>query len=261
MEGYSEKQIEKLLEDIYSGDVTEYDLPEDLYMAIGRYLEKGLYKGFGGDLDAFEGKDLDLLTELRTNIWMFSAAKTFQQVQDIRDSMFDDKGNARPWIDFRNDGREKYEKWNDDYGRTEWNTAIGQAQTAAHWNNIEKQKDTLPILTFSTNGSPCAECAPFEGFTAPVGDPIWNWLVPLLHFNCMCILIQQEEDYPVSTNYDEIAAYKSTVPDVFQMNPAKDKVIFKDEGEGKHPYFSVAPKDKEFAEENYGLPIPDPDDE
>lgn len=257
MKGYSNKQIEKLLEDIYSGEVDEYDLPEDLYLAIGKYLEKGLFKGFGGKLEDFEGKDLELLTELRENIWMFSAAKTFQQVKDIRDSMFDAKGDTRPWKDFRDDGREKYDKWNDDWGRSEWNTAIGQGQMAIRWQQIEGSKDVFPIIVFSTNGSPCAECAPFEGFAAPVDDPIWDWLVPLLHFNCMCILIQQEKVYALSENYDEVKSLRETVPDVFQMNPGKDKVVFKTEGKGQHPYFDVAPKDKEFAENNFGLPMPD----
>ena len=39
---------------------------------------------------------------------------------------------------------------------------------------------------------------------------------------------------------------------IFKMNPGKDKVIFNKE----HPYFDVAPKDKDFAKRNFDLPIP-----
>ena len=39
---YSEKQIEKLLKDIYSGEITEYALPDDLYFAISDYLKKAV---------------------------------------------------------------------------------------------------------------------------------------------------------------------------------------------------------------------------
>jgi hypothetical protein len=37
------------------------------------------------------------------------------------------------------------------------------------------------------------------------------------------------------------------------MNPGKDGYIFSPD----HPYFDVAPKDREFAKENFGLPIPE----
>ena len=47
---YSEKSIKKLIDGIYSGSISEYDLPESLYFAISKYFEKGLYKGFGMNL-------------------------------------------------------------------------------------------------------------------------------------------------------------------------------------------------------------------
>ena len=36
---YSEEQIEALIANIYAGVVDEYNLPKDLYKAIGEYLE------------------------------------------------------------------------------------------------------------------------------------------------------------------------------------------------------------------------------
>jgi hypothetical protein len=45
------------------------------------------------------------------------------------------------------------------------------------------------------------------------------------------------------------------VPAEFMMNSGKDGYIFKEKGEGKHPYFDVAPGDKELAKRNFNLPI------
>ena len=43
---------------------------------------------------------------------------------------------------------------------------------------------------------------------------------------------------------------------LFNFNPGKDKVIFKDTGKNKHPYFEVSEKYREFASRNFDLPIP-----
>ncbi len=254
---YSDALIEDLLKGIYSGEITEYEIPKNLYTAIAEYLKKGLYEGFGGSLSSFSGKDLELLTELRENIYMFSAAKSFQEIKEIGSLMFDEKGDRVTLSEFNKAGRETFDIWNDAYGATEYNTAVGQAQMASKWNEIERNKDLLPILVFDTNGKACEECAPYEGFSAPVDDPIWSWLAPLIHFNCQCVLRQEEKDFPLSDKeeYDRVEGLKDTVPAEFQMNPGKDKVIFSDE----HPYFDVAAKDREFASNNFNLPIPEKD--
>ena len=77
---YSDEQLKKLIEDIYSGKISQYDIPNDLYEATSKFLLKGLYKGFGGALTDFSGKDLELLNELRENVYMFSAAKNFTEL-------------------------------------------------------------------------------------------------------------------------------------------------------------------------------------
>ena len=259
MLNYSDSDIENLLAGIYGGDITDNELPEDLYFSIADYLKKALYKGFGGGLLDFElgGTKLELLTELRENIYMFSAAKTYQEVKDISSFLIDESGARRSAKQFRDLGREAFSTWNDAWGETERATAIGQGRMAVKWDNIEANAEILPVLVFDTKGNPCPECKPFEGFAAPVHDKVWNWLMPLLHFNCGCTVRQEESDYKLSSKsrYKSVAGMRDDVPDLFQMNPGKDKVVFSD----AHPYFDVAKKDKGFAADNFGMPIPDKD--
>jgi len=256
---YSEKEIEDLLDGIYSGAISEYNIPEELYFSITDYLKSGLYKGFGGNLTDFEGKDLELLQELRENVYMFGAAKSFQEMKDIGSLMFDEDGNRVSSKEFNSLGSQAFEKWNYDWGRTEYNTCAAQATMAVKWNEIEANKDLLPILSYSTIGDACDICEPLDGFTAPVDDPAWNSIMPVNHFNCECTVTQHEEKEltPDKEKEEILDAVHGEMSDVFKMNPGKDGYIFSPD----HPYFDVAPKDEAFAKTNFGLPIPTVEEE
>lgn len=258
MKGFTDDQIDDFISGVYDGSITEYDLSEDLYWAIADHLKKGLFEGFGGDLADFEGEDLDLLKELRDNILFFSAAKDYQFTKEMRSLILDDNGQKRSLQEFNEVGQQTFDLWNTTWGTAEYQTCIGQAQSASKWSQIEKNKDVLPILVFSTKGNPCDECAPYEGFSAKVDDPIWDWLMPLLHFLCGCIVEQQEEDYPLSSDedYDKVSDSKSTVPPLFQSNPGKTGEIFNE----SHSYFDVPKDDQKYANNNFDLPMENDDE-
>ena len=256
---YSDTEIEKLIEGIYDGSVTKYKLPKSLYNAIASHFEKGLYKGFGMNLTEAVGKDFELLTELRENVYMFSAAKTFQQVKEIGGLMINEDGTIRTQREFRNIGRATFDQWNSNWGNSEYNTAVGQATNAIKWREIEGNKHIFPILLYSAvmDLNTSKICAALNGLSAPVNDPIWNKVCPLNHFNCRCVLMQKEADHALTPDHEKEAAVKSTeekMSDVFKMNSGKDGYVFKPD----HPYFEVHPKDKSFARENFGLPMPPP---
>jgi len=258
---YSTKWLGSFLDGIYDGSITEYELSEPLYYDIVAYLKSGLYKGFGGKLTDFVGQDLELLEELRNNVYMFSAAKTYQQTKEIQSMMINEAGELRSSKEFTELGKATFEQWNVDWGRTERNTAEGMAQQASKWNEIEKNKDLLPILEYSTSGGDaCDICVPLDGMTAEVDDPIWDSVAPLNHFNCECVLLQHEEGKALTPDAEKEATIDTVhgnMSDTFMMNAGKDRVIFSE----NHPYFDVPKKDIPFAKENFGLPIPSEDEE
>jgi len=92
---YTESELHELLSGIAAGTISEYAIPESLYLKIADYLKSGLYQGFGGSLADFSGVDLELLTELRENTYLFSAAKSYHELKEIRSLMFDESGNLR----------------------------------------------------------------------------------------------------------------------------------------------------------------------
>lgn len=265
----SNRKIEEYLDGIYAGSITENNLPEYIYDSIAEYLKKGLYEGYGvkyNDLLKLSeenpgayGKDFELLDELRTNVYMFGAAKTYAMTKEISSLLFDNEtGELRTNKEFNSVAREKYDTWNDAWGETEYSTAIGQGYAAEKWQDIEKQKAILPILVYSAIGDACDICMPFDGLTAPVGDPIWDKVAPLNHFNCKCLLLQQEEDEKLLTPPDEKMELEAhadkTMSDTFKSNPGKDGMVFNE----SHPYFEQARADK-LGSDNFGFKIPSKD--
>ena len=251
---YDSNKIRTLLDGIYSGEITEYNIPEDLYHDIASYLKSGLYQGFGGNLTDFKGKDLELLKDLRENVYAFSGGKAYQQIKEYRSLLLNEAGEIRPQKEFTQLGEKAFETWNEAWGLTERGTAIHAAQMANKWNEIEKNKDLLPVLVYSTIGDACDICAPLDGMTAKVDDPIWNSVMAPNHFNCLCIVLQEEDTELTSESeknntFDKVTAEMN---DTFKYNPGKDREIFSKD----HPYFDVPKKDIEFAKNNFNLPIP-----
>jgi hypothetical protein len=247
---YTAQQIENLLQGVFDGKYTNKNLPEDLYFAIADHLKEGLYTGYGSTIEIATGRDLRMLTELRENVYMFSGAKTYSQVIQMRDFAADANG----FKEFRDKALEVYDMYNKTWLQTEYDTTIGQAQCAVKWTEFEKNKEVLPNLRYSAIGDACDICAPLNNIVAPVDAAIWSTCAPLNHFNCLCLLEATEDE--TTSGYDEIAEkVEGRMQDIFKMNPGKDGYIFKDD----HPYFKVAPGDRGLAMLNFNLPIPEND--
>lgn len=255
---YSDKQITKLINDIYTGQYKR-KMPESLYLAIAKYLEKGMQKGFSAVTTKFSGNQLEILKELRENIYLFSGAKTYQTVRAM-EAMITDEGKVRSLKEFKEVAQEKYDLYNKTWAEAEYNTAIGQAQNAYAWSQFEEDKDVLPLLRYSAviDENTSDICEPLDGITLPVDDPFWDTHMPLNHYNCRCLVEQLSEGEVSSKSEVQQASQnaRAEMDDVFKSNPGKTREIYDKE----HPYFTEVPaEDREWAKQNFGLPIPDND--
>lgn len=256
------EEVLQLLEDIHGGKVNPHNLPEGLYEKTADVLKTGLLEGFGGDIAILGDRDLELMEELTENIYHFSAAKTYQQVRDMTDALFDDEGQLRRWADFKEMADKIFGQYNENWLRAERDTAIASGQSGVRWNRIEAEKDTLPMLRMSVveDQNTSEICAPLDGITLPVDDPFWSEYYPPNHYNCRSTVEQLEDGVAVSSKEVVASATKHAdedMDDSFKMNVGKDRVVFSDE----HPYFEVEPKDRGFAADNFGLPWPDVGDD
>lgn len=261
---FSEEEINKIFAGIWSGRITTRKLPKDIYYSTSYLLKKSIYKGFGGTPLDFEfgTPNFETIVELRENIYMFSAAKTYQQTRQMTDLMVGDDAVVS-FSEFKKKAREIFDTFNENYLKAEYDTALGQAESAAKWNNIEKDVKLFPYLQYDAvmDANTSAICSSLEGITLPVGHPFWNTNAPLNHFRCRCrfkqISIYQDVRRTDRRTLEKTEDFIKPIRNkVFNMNPGKDKVVFPKE----HPYFTVEKKDKAFAKRNFDLPIPKTDE-
>lgn len=250
---YTDKQIEALIKGIEDGSITELDLPVGYYNALTDYLKKAVFEGFGSTLETVSKLDLPLLEELVTNVYTFGAAKTFQLTKEISGLLVDENGKVRSSREFNRIARETYDNWNNNWGRTEYNTAIGQADMAAKWREIEKQKDILPFLKYDAvvDKNTSDICRPLDGIVAPVGDKIWSKIMPLNHFNCRCVVLQVAGG-ETKNNDKPVEAVTGMMQPMFINNAGQSGQIFTKD----HPYYDVAKEYRDYAKKNFNLPIP-----
>lgn len=247
MIGLSAKEIATIIRKIYEGGFNVKKLPKNLYHATADKLNEGVDIGSNGGAT-------ELITELKDNIYVFSGAKTYTQVKDIS-SLIVENGELVPFSKFKKVAQAKFDLYNMDYLSAEYETAIGQAQSAVKWQQVTHDIKTFPYLqrkaVMDANTSP--ECVILNDIIAPVDSPFWRTRSPLTHFRCRCILsaIDKYTDVELSNEAKINAAIRETdgINPLFKGNPGIDKVVFN----SSHPYFDIAPEDKRRAKRNFDL--------
>ena len=249
---FSEEDIDRVLIGIYAGIISVYSLDTNTYLTIARKLLEGVTEGYGKEMSSvlFNSEDFVMLKSLRDNVYHFSAAKTYQQTKEMS-SLIVQQNNIVPFSEFKKEAKKVFETYNENYLRAEYNSSIAQSRSASQWQEIEKESKFLPMLTYVTAGDgrvrPQHEI--LNGITKPVKDSFWNKFYPPNGWNCRCTVLQSSDDketpIPKHVSLED-------VPPIFRFNAGKEKIVFSP----KHPYFTHVPrKDKDWAKQNFGLPI------
>jgi len=248
---FSEDEIETYVVKVYTKTVTPQVLDLATYQKIGRKFTSGVFQGFGTTSESliYNSPDYKILLELKQNVYVFSGAKQYQMNRQMVDALIDGK-KIRSFSEFKKEATKIFNEYNVNYLSAEYNSAIAQSQSASQWQRIEKDAEILPYLQYQTvgDGRVRPEHAQLDKITKRVGDPFWDKYMPPNGWNCRCDVIQLDAGRSTNTKGLKV----ENVPEIFQMNAGKDKIIFSD----KHPYFKVAKKDKGLAKNNFNMPLP-----
>jgi len=187
--------IQTILRGIWRGNINVNTLPKQVYDENRNRLTNGVEKGFGSKLkDLNQGtQQFRTMQSLQNNVTFFSAAKTFQQVNDMQFARFSEEGFLLSFNDFKKEAMPMFNQYNVDWLETEWNTSVSQSQSAEQWITIQGNKGALPLLKYQTakDERVRSEHAAWDGITRPVDDSFWDTHYPNNGYNCRCMVFKQ----------------------------------------------------------------------
>lgn len=210
------------------------DLNQELISETYSEIEQGASNGYGKSWTKFPAKST-LPAELKKNIYQFSSAKTYAQLEAINHLLYDSKGNLRPFNEFAQLAKKTGHQFNKNYLQAEYQTARTAAQMAEKWEKIQETKDIFPNLKFRTVGDSAVrdDHAQLNGVIKPVDDPFWSRYYPPLDWRCRCDVVATAETV---TTHEEKALPKVN----FKGNVALDGEIFTKKGS----FFKLASGDE-----------------
>jgi SPP1 gp7 family putative phage head morphogenesis protein len=245
---YLDSIIESILKGIHNGEFGSGHIHKKLFNRTLKLFKESL-KSYGEDqwtVD-YATPDYNTITALKNNLSAFSAAKTYSQIKAMNELLLDENGNMRSYQDFRDLALQVHKDYNRNWLNTEYNTAIGNAQMAARWNDIQANESATHITVYTAGDERVRdEHVGYDGFTRPKSDPVWRSFWPPFDWACRCYAIEG-----IDLDSSEIDPGMDKIPPLFRNNPGTSGVIFK----SQHPYFqdldgSVAELE---AVKNYGF--------
>jgi SPP1 gp7 family putative phage head morphogenesis protein len=252
---FSDEEIDKFIDDVWKGINSPYSLPKYIYTGTAESLSDALRLGMQIANEGIGEEDIryQLAKDLQTNVYRFSAAKTYQQTKELNSLLVNQDGVVRTFWEYKKAAREITEKFNNDWLRAEWQRAATGSANAVNWQQYQRTKDVAPYLQYQTAGDQRVRPthAELDNIIRKVDDHFWDSYLPPNGWNCRCTTIQLTEDDATETDLTGFEKPKD-VPDEFLINTGKQRMIYSD----RHPYYVVEPKDIGLAVNNFNLPLP-----
>lgn len=230
---FSDQELEQLVRDFYDGKFDAENLPPAVQSRFFRALWGGAQRGIETQWDL--NKDKTFAESVKNNVAIFSAAKTWQQANELAELVVDSEGNPKAWKDYREDAKKIATDYCENYLRTEYETAYAAGQMAGLWKQTIENVGEDAMAMYDTVGDARVrpEHQKWDRIVKPLKDTFWNTHWPPNGYNCRCsIRIIENGEETVNLPEDE----DIDVPPAFRFNPGKQAMIFSPE----HPYFQIA---------------------
>lgn len=238
---YTQDQIDRLIIGIYKGLVDVTKLPVKLYKACFDYLFSGV------ELGAKDYLDKVMMTALKKDVHLFSAAKTFNYVLETK-GLIVEGSKILPLAEFKKRAKDVFGLYYDTWLETEYATALNQSASIRNWQEVVDSP--YELVQYQTVGDRQVSdiCRQYDGLIYPKDHPIWQKISPLNHYRCRCLLKSVDSGRISSKKYSD---FENEVPSGFDRNAYYDKKIYP----ANHPYYDVPKKYSKLAKRNFDLPI------
>ena len=243
---------EALLKAIYDRAIEDGDIDTATALEMAQLFMKGVNSGFFGnkipkDID-YTTPDGEMIAHLRENVYQFSAAKSYQLNKELT-MLLTEGEQVRTFTEWRREALKTVDTWVNDWGKTEYNTAVTGGQMASKWLGFQKHEDTMPNLKYTTVGDMRVreEHRILDGTIRPMDDPFWSEYYPPNGWNCRCSALQLGTDNDVTPEGDIVYP---EIPEMFRINLAEKQLVYPPE----HPYYNDISKKKLNKWVNKNLP-------
>lgn len=233
-----ESIVDGIISDVYSNNVDPLD-PEYI-RKVGELMSDAIYKAFdfNGDFENpnLDADDVDFIKALRQNNYYFVGGKNKVMKQSFTDLLFNG-ANVRPFNEFKKECEKVGLQFNKNYLKTEYQTAIANAQSASDWNGFED--DDILRYDAVMDGRTRPEHARLNGIELPKSDRLWSVIAPQNSWNCRCRLLVVPNGKPSKLSTKDRNAYKKLVDKDFKFNPGTTGKLFPP----NHPYLKALTKE------------------
>lgn len=222
----------------------------DLHLKTAEQLINAISAGLAS-IGSSETDSKVLVEKLKQNIYAFSAAKSFTQMQYYRDAMVGDDGKILGVGSFIKKIADTGEIFNKKHLESEYENAYYSAVMADKWDRFPDDE----LLQYTTVGDSRVRPshAVLDKYTAPKSDGFWKSNYPPNGWGCRCSVVPGKESHQNNLSRQEAGRQlKDENKDTpFYNNVGLSRVIFKD----NHPYFINANgKEVNLSWQQYGLP-------
>lgn len=215
--------LQQAIDELYNNAKNEKDQPvvsKPLFSITNAALQQGIDKAF--DEPEFGKKNAEFINEFKRNAAVFSAFKNHQQTKEIATLIIDEDGNMRSFRKFKKLALEISKDYNQNWLRTEFNTAVKAARSAVNYRKMLETKDLYPNLEYvrTTAVHPRELHLDWVGTVLPIDHPWWDTHMPPSDWNCSCSVKQTDKEI---TDVPEPGGEKPT----FKNNPGKSAEFVK----------------------------------
>lgn len=261
--------IDPYLDKLYSGEWDRERILEEVYFhnvksMLDRFEEGYEKKFFSPD---WTTEDNNLLNRVQNNIFAFSGAKCFSEMEELRDAVYENGKLVSPG-DFRRKARQINARYNVRYLEAERLQVMAAGTQGSRWNDFEETRDTHPYLEYVTARDEHVreEHRRLDGLIYPIDDPFWDSYYPPNGWRCRCTVrkctereyghkaagYKAREKTPMPSSEDAQKMGGKVVAKPFRHNVGKSRIVFED----GHPYFKANPDARALqlsAVKNYGM--------
>lgn len=239
-----------IIDSIFKGKYKNVIIPE-MMLQTAQKLWQAVRSEWGADNTTYTSDKAKWLNRTHNNIYAFSAAKSYTQLVELRNAVFDTDGKTKSYTQFRESAKTILDKYNELYLETEYEAVKRSTIMGRKWLDIERNKDIYPYLKYVTAGDERVRQShrKLEGVTLPVDSAFWKQYYPPNGWLCRCSVKQLSEAHDLSDEKASMKQAATDTPDYWRKNVGTTDIF----EENNTAYFKDFPKKQLDAQKSYGM--------